>query len=149
MAVNYLREKMYQIGFTLPSTLPGLFILAVTFLVLWVVVSIPVYISGELILGGEKASLGSAMGATLGGALAYVIVLYAGAFLLAATLGPAAVAIAFVLAIAAWLAVYRASFNTGWIAAIGIVAVGWVVLVVIDLILTSMFGVSFPKFYPF
>jgi hypothetical protein len=140
---------MFDLGFTLPSTLPGIFILAVGLLVLWIVVSIPVYISGELIVGGQRASLGSAMGATLGGALAYVVVLYAGAFLLAAFLGPSAVAIAFVLAIVAWLAVYRASFNTGWMAAIGIVAVGWVVLVVIDLVLTSMFGVSFPKFYPF
>ena len=140
---------MFDLGFTLPSTLPGLFILAVGLLVLWVVVSIPVYISGELILGGQKASLGSAMGATLGGAIAYVAVLYVGAFILAALLGPAAVAIAFVLAIVAWLAVFRASFNTGWMAAIGIVAVGWVVLIVIDLALTSVFGVSFPKFYPF
>jgi hypothetical protein len=140
---------MFDLGFTLPSTLPGIFILAVGLLVLWAVVSIPVYISGELILGGQKASLGSAMGATLGGALAYVIVLYAGAFFLDALLGPSAVVIAFALAIAAWLAVYRASFNTGWMAAIGIVAVGWVVLVVIDLVLTSVFGVSFPKFYPF
>lgn len=140
---------MFELGFTLPSTLPGIFILAVGLLVLWIVVSIPVYISGELILGGQKASLGSAMGATLGGALAYVLVLYAGAFLLAALLGPSAVAIAFVLAIVAWLAVFRASFDTGWMAAIGIVAVGWVVLIVIDLVMTSVFGVSFPKFYPF
>ena len=125
---------MFELGFTIPSTLPGLFILAVGLLVLWVVVSIPVYISGELILGSQKASLGSAMGATLGGALAYVFVLYAGAF---------------VLAIAAWLAVFRASFSTGWMAAIGIVAVGWIVLVVIDLVLTSVLGISLPKFWPF
>jgi hypothetical protein len=140
---------MFELGFTLPSTLPGLLILAVALLVLWVVVSVPVYISGELILGSQKASLGSAMGATLGGALVYVLVLYVGAFFLAALLGPAAVAIAFVLAMVSWLAVYRASFNTGWMAAVGIVAVGWVVLVVIDLVMTSVFGVSFPKFYPF
>ncbi|MDA4116376.1 MAG: hypothetical protein OK442_07470 [Thaumarchaeota archaeon] len=140
---------MFEFGFTLPSTLPGLFFLAVGLLVLWVVVSVPVYVSGELILGGKKASLGSAMGATLGGALVYVTVLYVGAILLAALLGPSAVAIALVLAIVAWLAVFRASFNTGWMAAIGIVAVAWVVLVVIDLVMTSVFGVSFPKFYPF
>jgi hypothetical protein len=140
---------MFELGFTIPSTLPGLFILAVGLLVLWVVVSIPVYISGELILGSQKASLGSAMGATLGGALAYVFVLYAGAFVLADLIGPSAVAIAFVLAIAAWLAVFRASFSTGWMAAIGIVAVGWIVLVVIDLVLTSVLGISLPKFWPF
>ncbi len=134
-------------AFTIPSTLPGILALALALLVLWVAVSIPVYISSGLIMG--KSDLGSAMGATLGGALAYVVVLYAGAFLLAAFLGPSTLAISFVLAIAAWLAVYRASFGTGWLPAIGIVAVGWLVLFVMDAVLLSVFGVSFPKFYPF
>jgi hypothetical protein len=116
--------------------------------VLWIVVSIPVYISGELITDG-KADFGSAMGATLGGALLYVIVLWGGTFLLTPILGTSALVIAFVLAIVGWLAVYRASFNTGWIGALGIVIVGWLVLFVVDAILTSVFGVSFPKFYPF
>jgi hypothetical protein len=139
---------MFQLGFTLPSTLPGLLVLAVALVVIWIVVSIPVYISGEIIVGGERASLGSAMGATLGGALAYIVVLYAGALLLAGFLGPSALAISFLIAIVAWLAVYRASFNTGWLSAIGIVAVGWVVLIVMDALLLY-FGVGFPKFYPF
>lgn len=122
--------------------------LGITLLLLWIIVSIPVYISGELVTGG-KADFGSAMGATLGGAIMYVLVLWAGAFFLTPVLGASAVAISFVLAIVVWLAVYRASFNTGWLGALAIVAVGWVVLLVVDLILTSLFGVSFPKFYPF
>jgi hypothetical protein len=139
---------MSTFGFTIPTTAEGVLILGVSLLVLWIVVSIPVYISSELLIGG-KADFGSAMGATLGGALIYVIVLWAGSFLLAPILGASAVAISFFLALLAWLAVYRASFNTGWLGALGIVAVGWLVLLVMDLILTSVFGVSFPKFYPF
>jgi hypothetical protein len=139
---------MFTFGFTLPTTAEGLLILAISLVVLWIVVSIPVYISGELITGG-KADFGSAMGATLGGALGYVIVLWAGTFLLTPFLGSSALVISFVLALVVWLGVYRASFNTGWLQAFAIVMVGWFVLLVIDLILTSLFGVSFPKFYPF
>jgi hypothetical protein len=139
---------MYTFGFTLPATAEGLILLGISLIVLWIVVSIPVYISGELITDG-KADFGSAMGATLGGALLYVIVLWGGTFLLTPILGTSALVIAFVLAIVGWLAVYRASFNTGWIGALGIVIVGWLVLFVVDAILTSVFGVSFPKFYPF
>jgi hypothetical protein len=135
-------------GFTLPTTAEGVLILGVSLLVLWIVVSIPVYISGELITGG-KADFGSAMGATLGGALAYVLVLWAGAFLLTPILGASALAISFVLALLVWLGVYRASFNTGWLQALAIVLVGWFVLLVLDVLLTSLFGVSLPRFYPF
>jgi hypothetical protein len=135
-------------GFTLPTTAEGVLILGVSLLVLWIVVSIPVYISGELITGG-KADFGSAMGATLGGALAYVLVLWAGTFLLTPVLGASALAISFVLALLVWLGVYRASFDTGWLQALAIVLVGWFVLLVLDVLLTSLFGVSFPRFYPF
>ena len=115
---------------------------------MWIVISIPVYISGELMTGG-KASFGEAMGATLGGALAYVIILWAGTFLLTPILGTEAVLISFLFALLVWVAVYRASFETGWLQAIGIVLVGWLVLIVMDVILTSMFGVAIPKFWPF
>jgi hypothetical protein len=139
---------MYTFGFTIPSTAEGLLILAVTLVVLWIVVSIPVFISGELITDG-KADFGSAMGATLGGAVMYVLVLWAGTFILTPIFGASSLAISLVLALLVWIAVYRASFETGWLGAVAIVAVGWVVLLVMDLILTSLFGVSFPKFYPF
>ncbi|MDA4132968.1 MAG: hypothetical protein OK454_07570, partial [Thaumarchaeota archaeon] len=115
---------------------------------LWIVVSVPVFIAGELMTDG-KADFGMAMGATLGGAVMYVLVLWAGTFILTPILGASALAVSFVLALLVWLAVYRASFDTGWLQAIGIVVVSWLVLFVMDVILTSFFGVSFPKFYPF
>ncbi len=139
---------MYTFGYTLPATAEGLLLLAISLVVLWIVVSIPVYISAKMVTDG-KADFGSAMGATLGGAVFYVIVLWAGTFLLEPLLGSSALVISFVLAILAWLAVYRASFNTSWLGALGIVFVGWLVLFVVDAILMSSFGVSIPKFYPF
>jgi hypothetical protein len=139
---------MTAFGFTVPSTLPGLLVLAIGLAVLWVVVSVPVYVSGKLITGG-KAELGSAMGATLGGALVYLVVLYGAAFFLEAALGPLGLLASFALAILAWLAVYRSSFDTSWAGAVGIVVVGWLVLVVMDAVLASLFGVSLPSFNPF
>jgi hypothetical protein len=139
---------MSMFAFTIPTTIPGILVLAVGLLLLWIVVSIPVYISGELITGG-RAGFGSAMGATLGGAVMYVLILWLGTFVLTPFLGASAVVISFVLALFVWVAVYGAAFDTGWLGALAIVLVSWLVLVVIDLILTSLFGVSFPKFYPF
>jgi hypothetical protein len=139
---------MTQFAFTPPSTLAGLLVLAIGLVVLWVVVSVPVYLSGKLIVGA-RAELGSAMGATLGGAIVYFIVLYGAALFLPPILGPLGLLAAFVLAIVAWLAVYRSSFDTSWAGAMGIVIVGWLVLVVADALLTSFLGVSFPSFNPF
>jgi hypothetical protein len=135
-------------GFTIPSTVDGVIVLALTLLVLWVVVSIPVYISGELITGG-KSGLGDAMGATLGGTLVYLLVLYGLGFLLVPAIGGAGITIAFIVAIVAWLAVYRSSFDTSWIGAVGIVAVGWVVFIIMDAVLISLLGLSLPRFNPF
>lgn len=141
-------RDMTQFGFTVPSTLPGLLVLAVGLAVLWVAVSIPVYISGKLITGG-RAELGSAMGSTLGGTLVYFIVLYGAGIFLQAAFGPTGLLASFALAIVAWLAVYRSSFDTSWVGAVGIVVVGWLVLVAMDAVLASLFGVSLPSFNPF
>jgi hypothetical protein len=132
----------------LPATLTGLLVLAIALVILWIIVSIPVYAAGEVITNG-RAGFGAAMGATLGGGLLYFIVLYAGTFFLEPFLGPPAVVLAFVLAVLGWLAVYRASFETSWLGTIAIVAVAWLVFYVLDVFLTMAFGVSFPSFFPF
>jgi hypothetical protein len=134
---------------SLPTTLTGIAILVVALLLLWVVVSIPVYAAGKLVTSG-KSDFGDAMGATLGGALGYFLVLWGGAFFLSFIIAPyAALIIAFILALVVWLAVYRASFDTGWAGAIGIVVVAWAVFFILDILLVTVFGVSFPKFFPF
>jgi len=102
--------------------LVDLVIVIVALIILWVIVSVPVYIAARLITSGraEKASYGDAMVATLGGAIVYGIVLVGVSFFLSAILGHAAIVFALVLAIIAWLAVYRASFDVGWLGALGI-----------------------------
>jgi len=139
---------MNPLEFPIPSTLSGWLFVILALIILWVIVSVPVYFAGKIILGG-KASFGDAMAATLGGVLVYFIVFFAVAIFLGALIGSVAVILGVVLALIAWLAVYRASFDTGWIGALGIVVVAWLVLIVLDFILVLAFGVAFPKFYPF
>jgi hypothetical protein len=124
------------------------FVWLIGLVLLWVIVSIPVYFAGRMITSG-KSSFGQAMGATLGGGLVYFIVYYGVSIFLGAVLGSSASAFALILGLIAWLAVYRGVFDTGWLGAVGIVIVGWVILLVLDLFLVALFGVSFPNFFPF
>ncbi|MDA4134410.1 MAG: hypothetical protein OK441_02450 [Thaumarchaeota archaeon] len=137
-----------QFSFNLPTTVAGLVVLTVALLIVWVVVSVPVYFAGKLVTEG-KSGLGDAMGATLGGGLGYFIVLWGVSFFLGTLLGPTAIVFAFILALLVWLAVFKASFETGWLGVLGIVILSWVILFVLDVFLVSAFGVGFPKFYPF
>ena len=116
--------------------------------VLWVIVSIPVYFAGKLVKG-ERARFGEAMGATLGGVIAYYVVFFIIAYALGAVIGPSAVVFALIIGFLAWLAVFRGSFHTSWFGALGIVLLAWVILIVLDVILVAAFRVEFPNFYPF
>ena len=130
-------------------SLVHLFVLLVALVILWVIVSLPVYISARIITAGRqnKAGLGSAMAATLGGAIVYVIVLYLVDFFLSALIGHDAFVFALLLAVIAWLAVYRAAFNVGWLGALGIAILAAIVLFVMNIILAALFGVSLPSFF--
>ncbi len=134
---------------TIPNTITGLIIFIIGLIILWVIISIPVYFGGKAVTGG-KASFGEAMRATLLGGLAYFIVYFLVAFFLGSVIGFASAnTFALILALLAWLAVYKGSFKTGWLGAIGIVIVAWIVLIVLSYITVHVFGVQFPDFFPF
>lgn len=132
---------------TLPKTPVGLLIYLVGLLILWVVISIPVYLGGKAFTGG-RSDFGDAMGATLGGTLAYLVVYWAVAFFLGSVIGQTAEVFATILAFFVWLAVYRAAFRTSWIRALGIVVVAWLILVLLDAVMVNALGISFPNFLP-
>jgi hypothetical protein len=135
-------------NFAIPDTLAGLLILVVALVILWAVISLPVYVAGKLVTEG-KASFGDAMGATLGGGLAYLIILWGGTFFLSYIMASeTALVISFVLALIVWVAVYGASFDTSWLGGLAIAIVGFGVLIIADIVLVSIFGVGIPKFYP-
>lgn len=135
-------------AFPVPDTFAAILFFALALIIVWVVVSIPVYAAGKLVTAG-KADFGQAMGATLGGGVAYFLVLYGGTIVLSLLIGPAALAISFFLALVVWMAVYRASFDTGWLGTLAIVVMAWLVFFAIDAFLVGALGVAFPKFYPF
>ena len=89
------------------------------------------------------------MTATLGGVVVYYVVFFVVAFALGAVIGPSAGVFALVLGVLAWLTVFRRSFRTSWLGAVGVVVLAWLILIVLDVILVAIFGVRFPDFLPF
>jgi len=132
----------------IPTDLGGLVVYLIGLFVLWFVVSFPVYFAGKAIRG-RNASFGDALGATLGGVIAYYAVFFLVAFFLGAVIGDSAGVIALLLGPIAWLAVFRAAFGTTWLGVVGIVVIAWLILLVIDFFLVALFGVKFPDFFPF
>ncbi|MDG6898240.1 MAG: hypothetical protein JRN24_00735 [Nitrososphaerota archaeon] len=127
--------------------LTDLLVVAAALVIIWIVASIPAYIAGKMITGG-KATFGEAMGATLGGVLVYGITVVVVAFFLGAVIGPTAIIWAAILGFLAFLGVYRAAFQTGWLGAFAIAVVSVVVALVINLVVGALFGVSFPASLP-
>jgi hypothetical protein len=131
-----------------PTGIGDLLVFLVGLVILWVIISIPVYFGAKVVRGG-KATFGEALGATLGGGLVYFVVYFIIAIFLGAVIGPSASIFAILVGLIAWVAVYRAAFKTGWLGAIAIIFVAWVILIILDFILVHTFGISFPDFFPF
>jgi hypothetical protein len=127
----------------------GLLILLIALVILWIIVSLPVYAAARAFTAGRqnKATLGEAMAATLGGAIVYAIVLIGVTFFLGALIGHAAVVIALILAVVAWLAVYKSVFEVGWLGALGIAILAALILLVVNVVLVAVFGVALPSFF--
>ena len=117
-------------------------------IILWIVISIPVWLAGKAIAGG-KASFGDALLATLAGPIVYALVIFVVDFALGGILGSAAYAFGYILALIAWIWVFKASFGTGWIKAILIAILAWVLFIVLSIIVGALFGVAYPApFFP-
>ena len=125
---------------------PGILYTIVGLIILWIIVSIPVWLAGKAVTAG-KATFGDALLATLAGPIVYFIV----AFLVAYFLGVGSTALAFgyILALIAWIWVFKASFQTGWLRAILIAILAWVIFIVLSIIIGTLFGIVYPApFFP-
>lgn len=117
-------------------------------IILWIVVSIPVWLAGKAITGSQ-ASFGDALLATLAGPIVYFIVTWAVDFFLGSIIGATAYIFGYILALIAWVWVYKASFGTGWLKAVLIAILAWVIFVVLSFIVGALFGVAYPSpFFP-
>ena len=129
-------------------TLTSLLVTIVGLIILWIIVSIPVWLAGKALTGG-KATFGDAMIATLFGPIVYAVTLFVVGYFLGAAIGSTAYIIALILALIAWIWVYKASFRTGWLAGIAIAILAWIIFVVISIIFGALFDVAVPgTFFP-
>lgn len=129
-------------------TFPGIIITIVSLVILWVIVSIPVWIAGKAITGG-KASFVDALLAVFAGQVVYYLVTLLADWVLTVFIGSTAFILGYVLAIIAWICVYKACFRTGWIRTILIAVLAWILIIVLTMITGILFGVSYPSpFFP-
>jgi hypothetical protein len=134
----------------LPSgiTLTDLLIIIIALVILWIIVSIPVYIAGKIVTAG-KSTFGEAMLATLFGPIVYAIVLVGVDFLLGAIIGSGAYIWAFIFALIAWIGVYKSTFRTGWLGAIAIGILAAIIFLILGMIIAALFSVIIPRpFFP-
>jgi len=128
--------------------LASLLVTIIGLIILWIIVSIPVWLAGKAVTGG-KATFGEAMIATLFGPIVYAVTLIIVGYFLGTLIGSTAYIIALILALIAWIWVYKASFRTGWLGAIGVAILAWIIFVVISIIFGALFGIVVPgTFFP-
>lgn len=112
------------------SMLDYIFPLILTLLGLWVVVSIPVWISAKIFTSG-RVGFGQAMGATLLGPLAYIIVFSILNVIQTLIINNVLFSmISFIIAILSWLGTFKIIFKTGWLKTIVIVIVAIIIFIV-------------------
>jgi hypothetical protein len=120
----------------------------VSLIVLWIVVSIPVWLAGKALTGGQ-ATFGEALLTTLAGPIVYFVVSFLVDLFLGAAIGSAAFVFGYLLALVAWIWVYKASFKTGWLRALLIAVLAWIIFIVLSVIVGALFGVAYPSpFFP-
>jgi hypothetical protein len=129
-------------------TLTSLLVTIIGLIILWIIVSIPVWLAGKAVTGG-KATFGEAMLATLFGPIVYIITLVIVDFVLGGLIGSTGYVIALILAFIGWIWVYKASFRTGWLGGIAIAILAVIIFVVISIIFGALFGLVVPApFFP-
>jgi hypothetical protein len=120
----------------------------IALIILWILVSIPVYLAGKAV-AGRKATFGDAMLATLLGPIVYAITLVIVDFALGAFIGSGSFVVALFLAFLAWIWVYKASFKTSWLRGLVIAILAVIIFFILSVILSVLFGLLVPThFFP-
>ena len=115
--------------------------------ILWIIVSIPVYLAGKIVTGG-RSTFGEAMAATVLGPLVYFIVSVGVSYFLEGILGGAAITLGFILAFVAWVWVYKKTFRTGWLGGLAIAILAILVFLLFYVIIGDILGKVIPSVSP-
>lgn len=118
-------------------------------LVLWIIVSIPVWIAAKILTRG-RVKFSRAMLVTALGPIIYAIVFFLFVALLTAIVGDSTVPIitGFIVAFIAWIGVFKKGFDTGWLRALGIAILAIIVFAVIGLIISFLIQLIVPEAPP-
>lgn len=118
-------------------------------LVLWIIVSIPVWIAAKILTRG-RVKFSRAMLVTALGPIIYAIVFFLFAALLTAIVGDSTVPIitGFIVAFIAWIGIFKKGFDTGWLRALGIAILAIIVFAVIGLIISFLIQLIVPEAPP-
>jgi len=135
-----LSSSIFPNGITLLS----LIAIIIGLVILWIIVSIPVYLAGKIVTGG-RSTFGEAMAATVLGPIVYFIVLTGVTLFLKGILGGAASTLGYILAFLAWIWVYKHTFRTGWLGGLAIAILAVVVFVIFGLVVGALFGIIVPS----
>lgn len=128
-------------------TLLSLIAVIIGLVLLWVIVSIPVYLAGKTVTGG-RSTFGEAMAATVLGPIVYFIVLAGVSLFLEGILGGGASTLGYILAFLAWIWVYKHTFKTGWLEGLAIAILAVVVFVIFSLVVGALLGIIVPSVSP-
>ncbi|MDQ3884416.1 MAG: hypothetical protein M3239_03110 [Thermoproteota archaeon] len=142
MIEQLLLQGGTEIALTAAAVIIGL-------IVLWVIVSIPVWIAAKLFTLG-RAKFTRAMLVTAVGPIIYAIVFFISATLLTAAIGNLTlpVIIAFIVAFIAWIWVFKKGFDTGWVRALGIAFLAVIVFAVIGVLISLVIQAIVPEAPP-
>jgi hypothetical protein len=125
-----------------------LVIAIVSILIIWTLVSIPVWISAKILTLG-RAKFGRAMLVTAVGPIVYSVVFFISTSLLSSllignnnsfSLNWLALAVAFI----AWIYVIKKGFKTGWIRALGISILAIIVFVIVGIVVAYIVQLFVP-----
>ena len=125
----------------------------VALLVLWIIVSIPVWIAAKILTLG-RAKFTRAMLVTAVGPIVYAVVFFLSTLILTITFGERGllIVLSFIIAFIAWIGVFKKGFETGWLRALAIAILGIIVFSVMGILITlvmQMFVPSAPPITPF
>ena len=118
-------------------------------LILWIVVSIPVWIAAKILTAG-RVKFTRAMLVTALGPITYAVVFFISAALLAAIVRDPTLplVIGFVVAFIAWIGIFKIGFDTGWLRALGIAFLAIIVFAVIGFIISFLIQLIVPEAPP-
>ena len=135
-----LSASIFPNGITLLSIIA----IIIALVILWIIVSIPVYLAGKIVTGG-KSTFGEAMAATVLGPIVYFIVFYGVGFFLEGILGGAARTLGYILAFLAWIWVYKRTFRIGWLGGLAIAILAVIVFVIFSIVVGAILGIIAPS----